>query len=186
MLPRTTWPKLQTRARVGPAKGRVGTAAATMAESPERCEGCDTSFMNSGVLHTLQLTPSVFAQDPALEPARITEGILPLWMNRGTFYVAGGLWAKYAFEHPWGNFEEWWERRERNYKVGNVMAKRFWAEFSHDKAKQAKILVDCALRRDIKCILDTDRPYAPAAGLLEPKPEPVDKVLDARYFSYHF
>ena len=61
-----------------------------------------------------KLTPSVSAQDPALEPARITEGILPLWMNQGTFYVAGGLWVKYLFEHPWVTFEEWWEHRERN------------------------------------------------------------------------
>ena len=80
------------------------------------------SFSNRQVF-CKKLAPSVSAQDPALEPARITEGILPLWMNRGTFYVAGGLWAKYAFEHPWGNFEEWWERRERNYEVGNAKAK---------------------------------------------------------------
>ena len=88
------------------------------------------------------LTPLVSAQDPALELARITEGILPLWMNRGSFYVAGGTWAKYAYEHPWALFGEWWERKEQKYDARNAMAKHFWAEFSCDEEKQAKILSD--------------------------------------------
>ena len=130
--------------------------------------------------------PSVSAQDPALEPAWITEGILPLLMNRGTFYVAGGFCAKYEFAHPWGTFEEWWEHKECMYDLGNAKAKRFWAEFSREKEKQAKILADRALQRKIRHILDTDRPYAPAAGLLEPKPEPVDEVPDPENFWYRF
>ena len=35
-----------------------------------------------------------------------------------------------------------------------------------------------------RCILDTERPYMPARGLLEPKPEPVDEVSDAGCFAY--
>jgi len=58
-------------------------------------------------------------EDPGLEPARITEGILPLWLNRCSFYVAGGTWAKYV-----------------------------------------------------------------AAGLLELKPEPIDKIHDVGHFAY--
>ena len=85
-------------------------------------------------------------------------------MNWGTFYVAGGLWAKYSFEHPWGTFENWFKHRERNYEVGNAKAKRFWAEFSHDKEKQAKIFADRSFRRKIKRILDSDRPYTPVAA----------------------
>ena len=38
----------------------------------------------------------------------------------------------------------------------------------------------------MKRILDTERPYAPTAGLLEPKPEPVDEVHDAGHFAYRF
>ena len=68
----------------------------------------------------------------------------------------------------------------------NAKAKHFWAEFSHDKEKQAKILADRSLRREIKRILDTNRPYAPAAGLLDPKPEPVNEVPEAGHFSYRF
>ena len=97
-----------------------------------------------------KLTPSVSAQDPVLEPARITEGILPLWMNRGTFYVFSGLWAKYSFEHPWVTIEDWWERRERNYEMGNAKAKCFCAEFSRDKEKQGKTLADHSLRHEIR------------------------------------
>ena len=39
--------------------------------------------------------------------------------------------------------------------------------------KQAKILADRALRREIKHILEIDRPYELAVGLVEPKPESV-------------
>ena len=67
-----------------------------------------------------------------------------------------------------------------------MKAKHFWDEFSRDKEKQAKILADRALQRKIKRILETNRPYALAAGLLEPKLETVDEVADAGNFAYHF
>jgi len=73
------------------------------------------------------LTPSVSAQDPALEPARITEGILPLWMKRVSLCVSGGAWAKYSYVHPWGSFGEWWEHLERRYDNDNAKAKCVWA-----------------------------------------------------------
>ena len=63
----------------------------------------------------------------------------------------------------------------RVYELRNADTKRFFAEFQRDPEKHAKILVDCAIRREIKRILDTDRPYSAPAGLLEPKPEPVDE-----------
>ena len=121
-----------------------------------------------------------------LEPARITEGILPLWMNRSSFYVAGGSWAKYSYEHPWGPIGEWWERREQRYDAGNAKAKRFWSEFTYDKEKQAKTLADRSLRCEIEHILDTDRPYKSAMGLLEPKPEPIGEAPNAGHFAYCF
>ena len=73
---------------------------------------------------------------------------------------------------------------ERRYDRDNAESKKFWAEFSSDSEKQAKILADRTLCRETKRILDTDRPYTPARGLLEPKPEPVDKVSDAGSFAY--
>ena len=51
----------------------------------------------------------------------------------------------------------------------------FFADFQRDPAKHAKILANRRLRREIKQILDTDRPYSSPAGLREPKPEPVDE-----------
>ena len=63
----------------------------------------------------------------------------------------------------------------RVYELWNADTKCFFAEFQLDLEKHAKILVDCALRREIKRILDTDRPYSAPAGLREPKLEPVDK-----------
>ena len=51
--------------------------------------------------------------------------------------------------------------------------------------KHAKILADHALRREIKQILDTDRPYSAPAGLREPKPELVDEEpLSPHEFMY--
>ena len=67
---------------------------------------------------------------------------------------------------------------ERRYEA-------FFAEFQHDLAKHAKILADHALRREIRRILDTDRPYSAPAGLREPKSEPVDEEpLSPHEFMY--
>ena len=109
-----------------------------------------------------------------------------MWMRFGSFHVAGQAWAKYHYEHPWGSFAEWLERLERRYDRDNAESKKFWAEFSSDPEKQAKILADRALRRETKRISDTNRPYFPARGLLEPKPEPIDDVSDVSSFAYRF
>ena len=60
------------------------------------------------------------------------------------------------------------------YDRRNKQAKRFFADFQRDPAKHARILANRRLCREIKRILDTDRPYSSPAGLREPKPEPVD------------
>ena len=68
---------------------------------------------------------------------------------------------------------------------GTPIRSIFFAEFQRDPAKHAKILADRALRREIKRILDTDRPYSAPAGLREPKPEPVDEEpLSPHEFMY--
>ena len=116
------------------------------------------------------------AQDPALAPAQVNEGVLPHQLKRGNFYVAGASWAKFHIRYPSVSFEEFWA--ECRYKA-------FFAEFRRDPKKHAKILADRALRREIKRILDTDRPYSAPAGLREPKPEPVDEEpLSPHEFMY--
>ena len=132
-----------------------------------------------------KLTPSVPAQDPALAPAQVTEGVLPRQLKRGNFYVAGASWAKFHIRHPSVSFEEFWADWERVYDLRNTDTKHFFAEFQRDPEKHAKILADRALRHEIKRILDTDRLYSAAAGLREPKPEPVDEEpLSPHEFMY--
>ena len=73
----------------------------------------------------------------------------------------------------------------RDYELRNADTKCFFAEFQRDPVKHAKILADRMLRRKIKWILDTDRPYSAPAGLREPKPEPVDEEpLSPHEFMY--
>jgi len=68
---------------------------------------------------------------------------------------------------------------------GTPIRSIFFAKFQHDPEKHVKILADRALRREIKQILDTDRPYNAPTGLREPKPEPVDEEpLSPHEFMY--
>ena len=61
----------------------------------------------------------------------------------------------------------------------------FFVEFQRDPEKHVKILADRALRREIKRILDTSRPYSAPTGLLEPKPEPIEEEPSPPEFMYH-
>ena len=97
------------------------------------------------------------AQDPALAPAQVIEGILPRVLKRGNFYVAGASWAKFHARQPWLSFEDFWGDRERIYEYQNADTKHFFAEFQRDPEKHAKILADRALRCEIKRILDIDK-----------------------------
>ena len=120
-----------------------------------------------------------------LAPAQVTEGIIPRLWKRGDFYVSGASWAKVHARRPWISFEDFWSDKERFYEGQNVDTKCFFAEFQRDPEKHAKILADHALRREIKQILDTDRPYSAPTGLLKLKPEPVDEEpLSPHEFMY--
>ena len=91
------------------------------------------------------------AQDPALAPAQVTEGVLPpRTLQRRNFYVSGVSWAKFHARYPSVSFDEFWADRVRVYELRNADTKRFFAEFQRDPAKHAKILADRALRREIK------------------------------------
>ena len=96
-------------------------------------------------------------------------------MNWGNFYVAGASWAKVYARRPWLSFIDFWSEKRHVYERRNSDTKCFFAEFQRDPEKHVKILVDLALHREIKQILDTDKPYSAPAGLLELKPEPVDE-----------
>jgi len=127
----------------------------------------------------------VSAQDPALAPAQVTEGVLPCTLHRRSFYVSGTSWAKFHARYLSVSFDEFWADRVRIYELRNADTKHFFAEFQRDPAKHAKILTDRALHREIKWILDTDRPYSAPAGLREPKPWPVDEEpLSPHEFMY--
>ena len=159
-----------------------------MRRRPARCdERRPSNFCSSVVLKTevsLYLTPSMCAQDPALAPAWIIEGIIPWHLNRGNFYVSGLTWEKAHALHPWFSFDDFWSDRERVYEYRNTDTKRFFAEFQCDPEKHAKILFERRLRREIKRLLDTDRPYKAPMGLLEPKPEPVEHMIALHEFMY--
>ena len=93
-------------------KAKAPGGKQTMRQRPARCDDRRPSdFCSSVLLKTevsLYLTPSVSAQDPALAPARIIEGIVPWRLNRGHFYVSGLTWEKARARRPWLSFDEFW------------------------------------------------------------------------------
>ena len=90
-------------------------------------------------------------QDPVLAHARITEGINPLLMNRGDFYVSGVSWAKVHAHQPWLSFEYFWSNKEHIYDYRNADTNRFFLRnFQRDLEKHVKILADRVLRHEIK------------------------------------
>ena len=129
--------------------------------------------------------PSVSTQDRALAPAQITEGTILWRLNRGNFYVSSLTWEKVRARHPWLSFEDFWSEQKHIYEYRNTDTECFFAEFQRDPEKHAKILSERRLRREIKRLLDTDRPYNAPMGLLELKPEPVEEVMEPHEFMYH-
>ena len=128
--------------------------------------------------------PSVTAQDPASEPARIAEGILPLRMKRGNFVISGAMWRKFNVSRPWLTFAEFWLMKERAYNRRNEQSKCFFDDFTRDAEKHREILRDRFIRREVKRMLNNDVPYSPPAGLLEPKAEPVEEFHGDYCFMY--
>ena len=128
--------------------------------------------------------PSVTAQDPASEPARIAEGILPLRLRRGNFIISGAMWRRFKANRPWLTFTEFWLIKERAYNRRNQQSKRFFDSFTRDAEKHRKILRDRFIRREVKRMLNNDVPYSPPTGLLEPKAEPVEEFHGDYCFMY--
>ena len=40
------------------------------------------------------------AQVPVVDPAQVTEGVLPIMMNFRDFFMSDGVWAKSRDKHP--------------------------------------------------------------------------------------
>ena len=127
--------------------------------------------------------PSVTAQDPASEPARIAEGILPLRLRRGNFVISGAMWRRFNANRPWLTFAEFWLIKERAIIGGMRNRSVFSDNFSRD-VKHCEILHSCFIRREVKRILNNDVPYSPPTGLLEPKAEPVEEFHGDYCFMY--
>ena len=100
--------------------------------------------------------PSVTAQDPASEPARIAEGILPLRMKRGNFVISGAMWRKFNANRPWLTFAEFWLIKEHAYNQRNEQSKHFFDNFTCDAEKHHQILRDRFIRREVKLMLNKD------------------------------
>ena len=128
--------------------------------------------------------PSVTAQDPASEPARIAEGILPLRMRHGNFVISGTMRHKFNANRPWLTFAKFWLIKECSYNWCNEQSKHFFDNFTHDAEKHRKILHDHFIRHKVKRMLSNDVPYSPPAGLLELKAEPVDEFHGEYCFMY--
>ena len=128
--------------------------------------------------------PSVTAQDPTSEPARIAEGILPLQMRRGNFVISGAMWRKFNANRPWLTFAKFWLMKERAYNRRNVQSKHFFYHFTRDVDKYREILCDHFIRCEVKRMLNNDVPYSPPAGLLEPKAEPMEEFHRDYCFMY--
>jgi hypothetical protein len=58
---------------------------------PERCEELDNVLKLYSESCHIHFATNVFghAQNPAMEPARVTECILPVMMHRDNFFVSG-------------------------------------------------------------------------------------------------
>ncbi|PVH38786.1 hypothetical protein PAHAL_5G352600 [Panicum hallii] len=126
-----------------------------------------------------------FVQDPAVEPAWVTEGILPITMKRDDFYMTGETWAKFHSAHPVITFDEFLTIMLRSYEKCSTTAKVFLTEFKRDPARRPWILVDHALRREIRKSRIAPLPYTLPEGLKEPKPEPVETEAEPLEFMYH-
>ena len=75
-------------------------------------------------------------------------------------------------------------QQERAYERRNAQSKCFFYGFTRDADKHHEILRDRTIRREIKRMLNTDVPYQPPTGLLEPKPEPVEELHEDYCFMY--
>jgi hypothetical protein len=127
--------------------------------------------------------PSVTAQDPASEPARIAEGILPLQKRRGNFVISGTMWRKFNANRPWLTFAEFLLIKDHAYNRRNTHSVFFY-NFTRDAEKHHEILRDCFICPEVKRMLNNDVPYSPPTGLLEPKAEAVEEFHGDYCFMY--
>lgn len=88
------------------------------------------------------------AQDPAREPARVTEGIVLVMMNHGDFFVTRKDWATFLSSHPHASFDDFW-LKQLIYERNNVATRAFFSEFESDPVCHTRILADRALCHEL-------------------------------------
>jgi len=74
--------------------------------------------------------------------------------------------------------------KDHAYNRRNAQSKCFFDRFTRDVDKHHEVLRDRTIHHEIKHMLNTDVLYLPPAGLLEPKPEPVEEVHGDYCFMY--
>jgi hypothetical protein len=120
---------------------------AAMQQKPERCEESIVSTSDLWACNILLLDTNTFSptQDPAVEPTCVTEGIIPVRMNRGDFFVTGETSSKFHSTFPSVTFREFWDIKLRLYEKRKSTVKEFITEFQRDPVRHAKILSDRSL-----------------------------------------
>jgi hypothetical protein len=110
------------------------------------------------------------AQDPTVEPARVTEGIIPMRMNRGDFFVIGETWSKFHLTFPSVTFRKFLDIKLHLYEKRNAAVKKFFTESQRDPVRHADVLADRALRREIRRVQNCSKvSYTLPKGLKRPR-----------------
>jgi hypothetical protein len=92
----------------------------------------------------------------------------PLPLN--SLFVAPNVWTKFSIRHLGVSYSEFLSYRVERYRLHNEAAKRFFADFSKDPARQEAILRERAARRAAKRNLVD--PFVPEGVV--PKIEPIE------------
>jgi hypothetical protein len=96
--------------------------------------------------------------------------VAPLKCMYGGFMLSWPSWVRTKSRYPALTFDQYFDYKVRKCNGRDRDSERFWKNFD------SSILRERALRREIRRIQRDD--VSPARGLQEPKPEPVDEVLD--------
>lgn len=113
------------------------------------------------------------AQVPGVDPALVTEGVLPLQMCRDRFFVSGSLWAKFSAKHPHVSFDDFWSYKLRKYDRKNARAREFFASFTRNAATHESELRSRYLNHQLRRFEGGQvAGFIPPYGFIAPKLEP--------------
>ena len=109
-------------------------------------------------------------------PATVTEGVVPLMMNQGDFFISGRTWTKFHAKHPRISFKKFWEHKLRQYSRRSEETRRFFVNFQRNSVEHASTLHTRFFVREMRRLerIDEGVPYTAPFGLVDPKIEPED------------